>query len=439
MATAQIEKASAPTIPTDKPEANLHTLPSSWFLSDSVLELEKRAIFFKCWLFVVHESRLKKAGDYLSYTFAGLQFFIVKNKQGEVHAFHNVCRHRAFPVVRKEQGSSLVLGCKYHGWSYNTNGELTKAPHFDTVEGFEKAENGLFPIRTHVTNQGLVFINFDSTKEGPIPFDEWFVGMENEMNEYDFSDYEYHMSYQLDGKFNWKTLMDGYQECYHCPTTHPGLNTAFKMNTYNVQPKTNYCRHFAQVVRPEPKKITKKVESTDWLGRKTIVEEVVEVEAPKNTGGDTDGMWMYAFPSNGINCYSPAWYSIRVCPVSASHTILMYDIYRKKGTSDEEIKEFVDFLQQVEIEDFDLCEATQKNLNQGIYSTGFLHPQKERGVLYYQNVVKDLVKAHFDKEEKAGHPINPAFVGGDMNDMAKDLDGICKKLECSEKKEVLAW
>lgn len=68
----------------------------------------------------------------------------------------------------------------------------------------------MFPINTHVTPQGLVFVNFSSD---PIPFDDWFLGLTTEMNEFDFSDYEYHMSYELDGKFNWKTLMDGYQEC----------------------------------------------------------------------------------------------------------------------------------------------------------------------------------------------------------------------------------
>ena len=51
-----------------------------------------------------------------------------------------------------------MLGCKYHGWAYNTDGELTKARDYDQVEGFKMEENGLLPINTHITPQGLVLL-----------------------------------------------------------------------------------------------------------------------------------------------------------------------------------------------------------------------------------------------------------------------------------------
>ncbi|KAF5098053.1 hypothetical protein DV451_003565 [Geotrichum candidum] len=443
--------ATATTPQTDGLSVGEHTLPASWWTSPEIYEVEKRAIFFKSWMFIVHESRLTKPGDYLSYTIAGLNFFVIKNKAGQVNAFHNVCRHRAYPVVKKEQGSALVLGCRYHGWSYNTDGNLTKAPHFDNVQGFDKAQNGLYPIRTHTTDQGLVFLSFDATEEGPMPFDEWFKGLQTEMHEYDFSDYEYHMSYELDGQFNWKTLMDGYQECYHCPTAHPGLSKAFKMPTYKVVPKDRWCRHYAQIIKPDelptkkPAAAPATQESSGWFGFGNKP-EAAAAPAPAddkvtNRGGSFDGLWMYLFPTNGINCYSPAWYSIRVVPITPTRTILQYDIYKKKGIEQAEIDDFVEFLQQVEIEDFDLCEATQKNLNTGVYSTGFLHPEKERGVLFYQNMVRDLVVSHLEKEEKAGQQINVAKIGSASTEGQK-LEGICKSLQCTSeaaKSEVLAW
>lgn len=86
-------------------------------------------------------------------------------KDDQVRAFHNVCRHRAYTVTRREAGSSTVLGCKYHGWSYNTYGHLVKAPHFDDVAGFEKSENGLFEIHTRVSETGFIFVNLDA---GPV-------------------------------------------------------------------------------------------------------------------------------------------------------------------------------------------------------------------------------------------------------------------------------
>lgn len=434
--------------PVDNPEDKLlpgeHTLPASWWTSEKVFELEKRAIFNKSWMYTTHSSRFAKAGDYYLYTVAGINFFIIKSKvDGELRAFHNVCRHRAYPVIRKDKGSSTVVGCKYHGWSYNTDGMLTKAPHFEQVEGFKKEENSLFPIKTHVTPQGLVFINFCNDPEQFVEFDKWFEGLETEMNEFDFSDYEYHMSYELDGQFNWKTLMDGYQECYHCPTAHPGLNSAFKMETYKVVPKTRYCRHYAEIQREDvviPEDNADADEESSWFGfGKKKPEKKVEQEKKKNPGGEFNGLWVYLYPSSGVNCYSPAWYSIRVLPISATHTILQYDIYTKKGLEETEKKEFVDFLQLVELEDFNLCQMTQKNLNQGIYLSGFLHPTKERGVLYYQGLVRDMVKEHFALEEKRGGIVNPAFLGGLTNESVRELDEICGKLECGSSEKGIDW
>lgn len=441
MASASVAIPKAP--PADDPKDKLlpgeHTLPASWWTSEKVFELEKRAIFNKSWLFCTHSSRFKKPGDYYAYSFTGINFFIIKSKvDGQLKAFHNVCRHRAYPVVRKEKGSSIVLGCKYHGWSYNTDGKLTKAPHFDNVDGFVKEENSLFPIKTHTTPQGLVFVNFNNdTSENFLPFDKWYEGLNTELNEFDFSDYEYNMSYELDGQFNWKTLMDGYQECYHCPTAHPGLNSAFKMETYKVVPKTRYCRHYAEIVRNEPPKEEAPAASelgSGWFGfgKKGAAPAPEPVKKKKvNPGGEFNGLWVYLYPTNGVNCYSPAWYSIRVLPISATHTVLQYDIYTKKGLPEEEKKEFIDFLQLVELEDFNLCQLTQKNLNQGVYSSGYLHPTKERGVLYYQGLVRDMVKEHFALETEHGGPINPAFVGGaSTNKDVQELDEICNQLEC---------
>ncbi|KAK6201577.1 Rieske [2Fe-2S] iron-sulfur domain-containing protein [Scheffersomyces amazonensis] len=438
MATVSVAKTpSAPPVDFKNEPllAGEHTLPASWWTSEKIYDLEKRAIFYKSWMFTVHSSRFKKAGDYFSYTVAGINFFIIKNKEGELKAFHNVCRHRAYPVVRKDEGSSVVVGCKYHGWSYNTDGKLTKAPHFDNVEGFEKDENSLYPINIHTTTQGLVFVNFcQKDNEDFVPFDDWFSGLSTELDEFDFGDYDYHMSYELDGDFNWKTLMDGYQECYHCPTAHPGLSTAFKMETYQVVPKSRYCRHYAEIVK-EKVEIDNEEKDADeessWFGFGKKKEAPKKVEKKQNPGGEFNGLWVYLFPSNGVNCYSPAWYSIRVLPITATRTILHYDIYTKKGLDDTAKKEFVDFLQLVELEDFNLCQLTQKNLNEGVYSTGYLHPNKERGVVYYQNIVAEMVKKHFAKEQEAGKSINPAFVGhAAKNPNVQELEAICNKLEC---------
>ena len=70
-------------------------------------------------------------------------------------------------------------------------------------------------------------------------------------------------------------------------------------------------------------------------------------------------------------------------------------------------------------------------MNQGIYKTGVLHPGHENGVLYYQGLVRDMVKEHYDLEVANGGPIDPASLksAGESDD---ELEGICKSLECGK-------
>ena len=82
------------------------------------------------------------------------------------------------------------MGCKYHGWSYDTMGKLIKAPQMDLVEGFDKSEYPLFEIHTYTTCHGHVFVNFEAEEKPGVKFEEWFKGLEGEMKEFPFENYE---------------------------------------------------------------------------------------------------------------------------------------------------------------------------------------------------------------------------------------------------------
>ncbi|KAK0261342.1 hypothetical protein LTS09_004055 [Friedmanniomyces endolithicus] len=135
--------------------------PYDWWTSRKLFELEKRAVMSKTWLHVCHSSLFKKAGDYRAFHIADFSFFVVLGKDGRLRAFHNICRHRAYSVVTKSEGSCLVMRCKYHGWSYDTQGKLIKAPKFEDNQGFSRSENNLFEIRTFIDSSGFLYANFD--------------------------------------------------------------------------------------------------------------------------------------------------------------------------------------------------------------------------------------------------------------------------------------
>jgi phenylpropionate dioxygenase-like ring-hydroxylating dioxygenase large terminal subunit len=102
-----------PTKPTDN--ATMSSLPSSWYRSEAMYGLERRAIFSKRWLLAAHRQRLAEPGQYLQLHEGGFSFFIIRDRQGNINAFHNVCRHRAFPLVHEESGKVSILACQYHG------------------------------------------------------------------------------------------------------------------------------------------------------------------------------------------------------------------------------------------------------------------------------------------------------------------------------------
>lgn len=92
--------------------------PASWYTNPDFYDFERRAIFSKRWLLTTHRLRLKEPGNYLRFEMAGFNFFLIKTKAGEVKAFHNICRHRAYPLIDKDQpdeGKKSILSCGYHG------------------------------------------------------------------------------------------------------------------------------------------------------------------------------------------------------------------------------------------------------------------------------------------------------------------------------------
>ena len=141
-----------------------------------------------------------KPGDYISQDIAGFRFFLILGKDNVVRGFHNVCRHRAFPVAVKASGSSTILGCKYHGWCYDTKGQLVKAPQFDGLEGFDKDANGLYEIETKLDEHGFLYINLSGSDEGnaiPSPTKSGRPGRIDQNS-------QFLHSCEFKGRFNWK-------------------------------------------------------------------------------------------------------------------------------------------------------------------------------------------------------------------------------------------
>ncbi|KAL4918100.1 Rieske [2Fe-2S] iron-sulfur domain-containing protein [Aspergillus aurantiobrunneus] len=148
--------------PEPAPVTKEPDIPPDWFTSNRIFSLETRAIFSKTWIPLTTTTHFPAPGTYHTHNLAGIPIVLILGKDHALRAFHNVCRHRAYPVARRESGTATVLACRYHGWSYNSLGRLIRAPHFDGVEGFERGENGLFEVGVWVEGVdgvGVVWVN----------------------------------------------------------------------------------------------------------------------------------------------------------------------------------------------------------------------------------------------------------------------------------------
>jgi phenylpropionate dioxygenase-like ring-hydroxylating dioxygenase large terminal subunit len=239
--------------PTIKPQANedsqaIRALPANWYNSPEMFELERRAIFSRKWQLITHKNRFKQPGDWLKYEIVGLEVVLAMDRAGKINGFHNVCRHRAYPVVTSgENGNSKIFSCKYHGWSYGLNGKLAKAPGYSELEGFNKDQNSLFPIHVRIDNLGFVWINMDAKATPEVAWDDDFLGVDTQKRyeQFNFDDYNFDHTWQMEGDYNWKILADNYNECYHCATTHPDIGALADLHSYSVATRAGQIIHDA--------------------------------------------------------------------------------------------------------------------------------------------------------------------------------------------------
>lgn len=224
-----------------KPEPQ-RGLPASWYRSPAMYQLERRAIFSQRWILVTHCLRFTEAGKFVSFTYANFSFFLVRDRSGNINGFHNICRHRAYPVVEKRCGTASILSCKYHGWSYGFKGNLAKAPRFDSIEGFDKSQHGLLPIHVHLDKTGFIWVNFEAVEAGDKPSVRWqdqFLNVDESerMTKFDLNEeFAYDHEWEMDLDANWKGLIENYNECLHCPTSHPLIAGVSDLSKYRVEP-----------------------------------------------------------------------------------------------------------------------------------------------------------------------------------------------------------
>ena len=195
-------------------------IPKEQYFESEWFEREKQSIFNACWTFATTIDRLKNPGDFVTLQFMDHPLVVLKDQQGELKAFHNICRHRGCEVLEGSGNTGKTIVCPYHRWTYQLGGALRGVTN--EKECFEKVERegmGLHQASVGVYAD-LVFVN--PAAKPTTSFEEFIGPMDEHRWPHSFSngELEYVGSQVYEMKCNWKLFYENAIDGYHLGYLH---------------------------------------------------------------------------------------------------------------------------------------------------------------------------------------------------------------------------
>ena len=239
MPTALIDAISAVT----KPVREAQGLPNGAYTDPEIFRFERDHILAHTWAGITFGSELPAPGCARPVNFMGMPLLAVRDRNGSLRVFHNVCSHRGMVLVDEPVRVKTALRCPYHSWSYDLEGRLLGTPHIGgmdkhSCEGFERSVHGLREIRSAIW-MDIIFVNLSGDAEefdsflapllkrwkpfvGAAGFDELVVPPSGGRAEFAVA-------------CNWKLAVENFCEAYHLPWVHPALNADSPLDQhYNI-------------------------------------------------------------------------------------------------------------------------------------------------------------------------------------------------------------
>ncbi len=205
---------------TKIPIGRARTLPGRYYTSQEIFAEEQEAIFSTRWLCVGRADTIPNSGDYFLRQIGPASVIILRDRAGQIRAFHNTCRHRGTRLCETTAGNvGERITCPYHSWVYALDGRLIGAPSTADIEGFDKADYPLHQVKTGEW-EGFIFMNLAAD---PQPFTDAFAPLIGKWTRFNLPKLSVARRIEYDVKANWKLLFVNYSECYHCSPVHPAL------------------------------------------------------------------------------------------------------------------------------------------------------------------------------------------------------------------------
>lgn len=209
-----------------RPTSEASGLPGACYIDPEIHRWEQRKLFAEGWPAVAVASEIPKAGDYLPVWVAGQPILILRDRQGQVRAFHNICRHRGVVLAEKPGHGAATIRCPYHSWAYGLDGALLRTPDagghgVDAAPGLDRATLGLIPVRLAQWGDAI-FVNLSGTAPD---FADWVAPLARRWAGFDLGLLRHAAALDFEVAANWKLAIENAVEFYHLPWVHPDLNS----------------------------------------------------------------------------------------------------------------------------------------------------------------------------------------------------------------------
>ncbi len=319
--------------------ADAYTRPQ-WFDTD------QREIIGRTWQWICHGERLREPGSYVADTIAGMPIVAVRDGDGVLRCFYNVCKHRAHHLL-DGAGHTTNIVCPYHAWSYDLTGQLRAARHTSHLSDFDIADVCLDQVQVTEFG-GFVWANLDP-HAARLQDQSGDLGAEiaRWAPDVDRLTFAHRLTYEI--RSNWKNVVDNFLECYHCHVAHKDFVSLVDMDTYEVTTHGIYSSHMAEAGR----------------GANTAY----DVSAATVTDHAVWWLWpntcMMRYPGRGN------FIVLKIIPVGPDLTHETYDLFLETPEPNEAERESIRYLDEVlQVEDIDLCESVQRGMQTPAFTQG---------------------------------------------------------------------
>jgi phenylpropionate dioxygenase-like ring-hydroxylating dioxygenase large terminal subunit len=342
------------------------TLPYDSYVDPTVLRLEQERIFRRFWQYACRVDEVAEPGSFTTTVAGDVPIVIVRDRQGTLRGFVNVCRHRG-SILCEGGGRRETLQCPYHAWTYDLDGSLRAAPRADHEPGFDRDGLGLVDVAVEAWGP-FVFVNPDREPEpllqylGDLPALLAAAGV-------DLAALRFRERVEADEyACNWKVCVENFLECYHCAVAHPGLAKALDVSRESYR-----------------------LETRRWLS--------TQVGPARNGGGGvydatgaiTQGQFHFLFPNTAINVM-PGRLNLSIGPMiprGAERAYRYLDYFVGPDVDEEWLADYLALDTQVGVEDRVLVERVQRGIRSGAVEAGTLMPESEQLIAHFQALVAE--------------------------------------------------